>query len=549
MNPPLPDKSYWDVWYIYLQSCVFALVVWYYSFSFYNDDAYISLVYARNLIEGKGLVWNAGEYVEGYSNFLFVILIALLAFAGVDMMLASKILGFAGFFGILALLHMYTRWVRPAPRPVRESVCAALCVCMALSSVPLLTWCFGGLESTLFAFFLTAGVCLCCRILSGHANAWRTAAYAGLWFALAALTRPDGTIYLLYTLGFMGVVWLTRNDRSPFTLRSIVVVSASFAALIVPYNLWRYHYFGDWMPNTYYAKAYAVDSSYIHAIGLKYLLSYLAVPPFLPLLASYMFYVVLRVRALSACSLYLSGMLALGAVYVVKVGGDWMPYGRFIVPFIPLMCLLIYHCGLEMMQAKEKLFRDLSGALLALSLLQFAIVDLDKNQTIGTISSLAVRDHVTQNWPKGSLIALNPAGYFPYMEPGYRYIDMLGLTDTTIARREVTAEMLASFNHVPHVGHMKGDGAHVLSLKPDYIIFHHMWGDVKPNFLSDAEIFAHPDFKRDYEQVTVYLDVPRALLPQIIYYEKGQVFGDDYGLDVTLDNQVRFVYFQRKPQG
>ena len=32
------------------------------------DDAYISYRYALNLVDGYGLVFNKGEYVEGYTN-------------------------------------------------------------------------------------------------------------------------------------------------------------------------------------------------------------------------------------------------------------------------------------------------------------------------------------------------------------------------------------------------------------------------------------------------------------------------------------------------
>ena len=40
---------------------------------FVCDDAFISFRYARNLLEGHGLVYNPGEYVESYSNFLWVL--------------------------------------------------------------------------------------------------------------------------------------------------------------------------------------------------------------------------------------------------------------------------------------------------------------------------------------------------------------------------------------------------------------------------------------------------------------------------------------------
>ncbi len=40
---------------------------------FLTDDAFISFRYARNLLEGQGLVFNLCEYVAGYSNLLWVL--------------------------------------------------------------------------------------------------------------------------------------------------------------------------------------------------------------------------------------------------------------------------------------------------------------------------------------------------------------------------------------------------------------------------------------------------------------------------------------------
>jgi hypothetical protein len=37
-------------------------------YEYVQDDAYISFAYARNLVEGNGLVFNVGERVEGYTN-------------------------------------------------------------------------------------------------------------------------------------------------------------------------------------------------------------------------------------------------------------------------------------------------------------------------------------------------------------------------------------------------------------------------------------------------------------------------------------------------
>ena len=51
---------------------------------FIQDDAFISFQYARNLVEGHGLTFNPGERVEGYTNFLWTLLISAGIGLGVD---------------------------------------------------------------------------------------------------------------------------------------------------------------------------------------------------------------------------------------------------------------------------------------------------------------------------------------------------------------------------------------------------------------------------------------------------------------------------------
>ena len=75
-------------------SAVILLLHSIFYFHYTSDDAYISYRYARNLSDGLGLVWNPGEHVEGYSNFLWVVLLALLHLAGDDIVLTGRWLGF-----------------------------------------------------------------------------------------------------------------------------------------------------------------------------------------------------------------------------------------------------------------------------------------------------------------------------------------------------------------------------------------------------------------------------------------------------------------------
>ena len=64
------------------------------------DDAYIYFRYVSNWVAGHGLTWNPGhEPVEGYTSFLFVLLLAIPAALGVYLpafvQLANLILLFA----------------------------------------------------------------------------------------------------------------------------------------------------------------------------------------------------------------------------------------------------------------------------------------------------------------------------------------------------------------------------------------------------------------------------------------------------------------------
>src|SRR5574339_584219 len=59
------------------------------------DDAMISMRYAWNFSHGHGLVWNQGEYVQGYTNLLMVLIMSLatLAFDKSIAVLFVQILG------------------------------------------------------------------------------------------------------------------------------------------------------------------------------------------------------------------------------------------------------------------------------------------------------------------------------------------------------------------------------------------------------------------------------------------------------------------------
>jgi hypothetical protein len=71
------------------------------------DDAMISMRYAWNFSHGAGLVWNAGERVQGYTNLLMTLIMspATLAFDKSGAALAIQVLG-VGFMLAIAYANM-----------------------------------------------------------------------------------------------------------------------------------------------------------------------------------------------------------------------------------------------------------------------------------------------------------------------------------------------------------------------------------------------------------------------------------------------------------
>src|SRR5688500_7701941 len=119
--------------------------------AFTVDDAYISFRYADNLAAGRGLVYNAGERVEGYSNLLWTLVLAALEVVGADMVVGSKVLGAVLATASLVPVYLLARRLRPF-----DGV-PCLATWMLASSFGFTGYAVFGLETSLFlALTLTA---------------------------------------------------------------------------------------------------------------------------------------------------------------------------------------------------------------------------------------------------------------------------------------------------------------------------------------------------------------------------------------------------------
>jgi hypothetical protein len=343
--------------------------------NFVTDDAFISFVYARNLAEAGQLVFNLGERVEGYTNFLWTVLLAGLMKLHLAPELTSRVLGTAFAIGTL----LVCAWLVRAARGSRAwSAWDALPALLLASSPGYACWSSGGLETQMFAFFLTLGIA---RYLGRDLDGSDPDAWTGLWLGLAALTRPEGVLFFAL-VGAHRVATLALRRRLPG--RGDIAAGAAFLALVVPHALWRHHYYGWWLPNTFYIKASGGagtwDQGGYYLYRMAEALHVWVVPP-IAIAALLVARQDKRLRAVVGCVLWLSAIFYL---YVASVGGDFMGLFRFALPVLPLQFATL---ALSLRAIGERLGAPRALAAVAILLLAahaaHAIPITRRAQTIG----------------------------------------------------------------------------------------------------------------------------------------------------------------------
>src|SRR5919199_4227504 len=161
------------------------------------DDAMISMRYAWNLSHGLGLVWNPGEYVEGYTNLLMTLLMSLatLSNSKVDAVLAIQIFGIIFMLANAYLVMSIAEYLIPRQQRYHQLFRAVAFLC-TLSYYPLLYWSLMGMETGLLAVLLSLSVLLALRYARDRRPTQGVLLSVSL--GLAFLTRPDTTVVLAF---------------------------------------------------------------------------------------------------------------------------------------------------------------------------------------------------------------------------------------------------------------------------------------------------------------------------------------------------------------
>jgi hypothetical protein len=307
------------------------------------DDAFITLRYVKNFVEGNGLVYNVGERVEGYTHFLWLMLLSLAKAIGFDPVDASMWLGIAAFAGIIILLLLISfREHKKTPKAIWLPIAAALFALNYDTEV----WASGGLETSLYAFLILSAFYLW---FYTKFNESRRLLLTGIALALVSLTRPDGILFTVTAVALLGTRDL-RNGKSVLTsAKAVGILLLPSIVIGIPYVIWKYSYYGDILPLTYYAKS--ADENYF-AQGFFYIWLYFRVHfiSALALIAAIPLFFVYRIsggeeqaqdeNAGSPFIAAIAGVAVYLILFVARAGGDFM-FARFIIPIIPFVYFIV----------------------------------------------------------------------------------------------------------------------------------------------------------------------------------------------------------------
>ncbi len=362
-------------------------------------------------------MFNPGERVEGYTNFLWVIVLALPRFicSTESLPLAAKWVGL--FFSLLTLILSYGI----ARRTLSSS--SAACVPLTIAASPgFLVWTVAGLETPLITFLIVAA------LLCDHHERSTRFFLSGVCLGLAMLTRPDA---LIICGAFVIVNACFRTDP----IRYLAAVISGGLCVVLPHVLFRYIYYGTFVPNTFWVKTTRFQGG-----GTAYFLKYLPTSGILTVILAILGGLIPGRHRIQCLTYAVPVCLYIG--YIHHIGGDWMPMGRYLVPLMPLLSL----SALTFIDVTMKERSSIRHAIVLICILLALISphinpiqmrrcqynDILRWESAQYATWKSVGVWFAENAEEGDVLTTGLAGIIPYYS-GLRIIDRGGLNDREIA--------------------------------------------------------------------------------------------------------------------
>ncbi len=500
---------------------IYALLVHIHNFT--QDDAYISYRYVANYLNGNGLVYNIGERVEGFTNFGWVIYMLLWGTLGANIILVSKITGMLFGGGVVVLTYLIAREVLEK----KDKWFALIPVYIVACNQSLAYWSPAGLETAAFAFFAMLAVWLYLK------RSWLLI----FAFVLLVLVRPDGAL----VVGLLIVVEAIEHRELPsFTLKCTAV-----ALLVsIPFVVFKLAYYGSILPNPFYAKTGITMTQLKN--GVEYTGRFMRDYGFygaafiLPLLA------IKRLKPAAVSILIFSVLFTL---YVTLIGGDVLKVHRFYLPIFGLIATLTIVGVLALVKGVPKFTRAAAGITvgIVLSVLTFMLADsyianYNRLELGFTRKMKALAGHLLEYDRRDFSVAVPTIGIFGYTLLGHDIIDMVGLTDSTIARHSEEAVPGMSSTWKEH----KHNSKYLLTRAPDYIVFS---TSIKPSAPAEKALLLYPQFLNSYRMLGWYFEsdtVRHTGAVQMVYKKTYPITGEikpTYPVEFVEDYKVGLDYY------
>lgn len=398
------------------------------------DDAFIGFRYIDNALEGRGLVFNPPDRVEGVSNIGWLLVLMPFAFI-IPVTAAAKVLSLLLVFAAMVLLIQFVS--RSLAKDGDRMVPCLLPLLLA-ANLDFTYFSLAGLETPLAAFGLSLML-----VLSRRPRALPALAILG---SFLFLVRPE--CVLLFPL-FLFINSGARMSRWTSSSSAILI----FILLLALFTLTRYAYYGSLLPNTFTAKS--ASWAAVVANALSFLKGanvnipfpfpgWLALPAWLNGLR-------LALRSDRKTGSFLAGALATGLLFGLYAGPDWTEMGRYFAPYIPI-AMFIFLIGLadllralvSLLMKSEKaapLVTGLAGAALIMSgaagiifFLEPTRIEAYPGYVLTSVSlvepSLWMRDHL----PENAVIATGRIGALSYYSKKKIFDYKFGLTEPAVAR-------------------------------------------------------------------------------------------------------------------
>ena len=326
-------------------------------YSIMNDDAMISMRYAWNLANGNGLVWNPGEYVQGYSNLLMTLFMALIHLV-FDQRNAVMAVNMSGLVFMLVTAYgagKITECICHEGASGRErDVASIMAFALVLLYHPLSHWAIMGMETGMLTMFVTMGTLFAFRYVDGREP--RHLYLAALMFSLALLTRTETV--LIGSLVGLYIMSLLRSAGRWQHLRHVLAAAGAYVATGIGLLLFQYTYYGEWLPNTYTLKLVGIPLYSRVLDGIGYLIPFL-----LNILAIVACVAADMIRGHSRRKILMCCIVVVMILYNIYIGGDVYEYYRIPAPALPLLFVLFAVSMVRTMDVERLWLRKLDRGM------------------------------------------------------------------------------------------------------------------------------------------------------------------------------------------